>query len=156
MRNPLYHWTHLELKTAFGEERLLRSLNETPEQTVEERCMKVKDDVAAFVADEPQFDDMTMLCVQLSRVNAGETLEIQPDAKAGQRYAGDPPRRGRGQRGGAGEQRHVRVHTGTFPGQRWSDKLTPHFVRAQLYVRCPYIALSEGHCVVPEVIRQAR
>ena len=23
MRNPLYHWTHLELKTAFGEERLL-------------------------------------------------------------------------------------------------------------------------------------
>ena len=44
--------------------------------------MKVKNDVAAFVADEPQFDDMTMLCVQLSRVNAGETLEIQPDAKA--------------------------------------------------------------------------
>ena len=69
-------------KELFGEERLLRSLNETPEQTVEERCMKVKNDVAAFVADEPQFDDMTMLCVQLSRVNAGETLEIQPDAKA--------------------------------------------------------------------------
>ena len=23
MRNPLYHWTHLELKTAFGVDRLL-------------------------------------------------------------------------------------------------------------------------------------
>ena len=35
MRNPLYHWTHLELKTAFGEERLL---SPTTARDIYERC----------------------------------------------------------------------------------------------------------------------
>ena len=71
-----------ESRKLFGEERLLQSLNKTQEQTVEERCMQVKKDVAAFVADAPQFDDMTMLCVKRSQANTGETLEIQPDMQS--------------------------------------------------------------------------
>ncbi len=35
MRNPLYHWTHLELKTAFGIDTIL---NETTAEDIYERC----------------------------------------------------------------------------------------------------------------------
>lgn len=35
MRNPLYHWTHLELKTAFGVEELLSS---TTARSIYDRC----------------------------------------------------------------------------------------------------------------------
>ena len=69
-------------KQLFGEDRLLRSLNETPEQTVEERCMTVKKDVGIFVGDAPQFDDMTMLCVKRSVIRTGETIELQPDMQS--------------------------------------------------------------------------
>ena len=71
-----------EGRNLFGEERLLQSLNETQEQTVEERCMQVKKDVETFVGDAPQFDDMTMLCVKRNQVKTGETLEIQPDMQS--------------------------------------------------------------------------
>ena len=66
----------------FGEERLLQSLNEKKEQTVEERCMQVKKDVDRFVGDAPQFDDMTMLCVKRNRLMEGEMLELQPDMQS--------------------------------------------------------------------------
>lgn len=66
----------------FGNERMLQSLNESQEQTVEERCMQVKKDVESFVGDAPQFDDMTMLCVRRNRTAMGETLEIQPDMQS--------------------------------------------------------------------------
>ena len=35
MRNPLYHWTHLELKTAFGVEVLL---NPASARAIYDRC----------------------------------------------------------------------------------------------------------------------
>ena len=66
----------------FGNERMLQSLNESQEQTVEERCMQVKKDVESFVGDAPQFDDMTMLCVRRNRTAMGETLEIRPDMQS--------------------------------------------------------------------------
>lgn len=50
----------------FGEERLLESLNEKTDLTVEELCKKVKVDVDKFVGEADQFDDMTMLCVKLN------------------------------------------------------------------------------------------
>lgn len=66
----------------FGDERLLQSLNQMQELTVEERCMQVKKDVESFVADAPQFDDMTMLCVKRNRIKTGETLELQPNMQS--------------------------------------------------------------------------
>ncbi len=38
MRNPLYHWTHLELKTAFGETRLL---NPSTAREIYDRCSEM-------------------------------------------------------------------------------------------------------------------
>ena len=38
MRNPLYHWTHLELKTAFGEERLL---SPATARSIYDRCSEM-------------------------------------------------------------------------------------------------------------------
>ena len=70
------------LKTLFGNARLLQSLNETAEQSVEERCMQVKKDVENFVGDAPQFDDMTMLCVKLNPMMNGEKIELQPDMQS--------------------------------------------------------------------------
>lgn len=70
------------LEKLFGVERLLQSLNQTQELTVEERCIQVKKDVERFVADAPQFDDMTMLCVRRSPIKTGETIELQPDMQS--------------------------------------------------------------------------
>lgn len=48
----------------FGMERLEASLNRCCEDTPEDTIRKVKADVDAFVGDAPQFDDMTMLCLE--------------------------------------------------------------------------------------------
>lgn len=45
----------------YGEERLVRFLNTLHGLSGEEICHAVKDDVADFVGDAPQFDDITML-----------------------------------------------------------------------------------------------
>jgi len=70
------------LNELFGDNRLLQSLNETHDLTVEERCMKVKKDVESFVGDAPQFDDMTMLCVRRNPIRNAETIELQPDTRS--------------------------------------------------------------------------
>lgn len=44
--------------------------------------MQVKKDVERFVADAPQFDDMTMLCVKRNMMRMGETIELQPDMQS--------------------------------------------------------------------------
>lgn len=48
-------------KELYGEERLLSLLNQLGDETMEEICRRVKEDVDAFVGEEPQFDDITML-----------------------------------------------------------------------------------------------
>ena len=45
----------------YGEERLAVLLNRLHGLTGEELCRAVKADIAAFVGDAPQFDDITML-----------------------------------------------------------------------------------------------
>ena len=47
----------------FGIERTLHALNIEPERNPEETLNAVNDAVNAFVGDEPQFDDLTMLCL---------------------------------------------------------------------------------------------
>lgn len=48
----------------YGEERLAALLNSLHGLTGEELCCAVKADIAAFVGDAPQFDDITMLCLK--------------------------------------------------------------------------------------------
>ncbi|MDO4531412.1 MAG: SpoIIE family protein phosphatase, partial [Bacillota bacterium] len=62
----------------FGEDRLLQSLNEKRGLSVEEICKKVKRDMDAFVGDEDQFDDITMLCVKLNEKRQQGTLSLKP------------------------------------------------------------------------------
>ena len=62
----------------FGENRLLESLNSTKGMSVEDICKKVKEDVDAFVCDAEQFDDITMLCVQLNEIDSYNGITVVP------------------------------------------------------------------------------
>ena len=62
----------------FGENRLLESLNSTKGMSVEAICKKVKEDVDAFVCDAEQFDDITMLCVQLNEIDSYNGITVVP------------------------------------------------------------------------------
>lgn len=48
----------------FGVERTVEALNENPNRMPEEMLKAVSDAVSAFVAEAPQFDDLTMLCIR--------------------------------------------------------------------------------------------
>jgi len=48
----------------YGEDRLLNILNSLENSSVEDICTKVKADVDLFVGEAPQFDDITMLCLE--------------------------------------------------------------------------------------------
>lgn len=48
----------------YGSERLHRILNENTEAAPEKVLRAVKTDVDRFVGDAPQFDDLTMLCLE--------------------------------------------------------------------------------------------
>ena len=47
----------------FGTERMLDAINEVKDRSPEERLRHVKEAIDAFVGDAPQFDDITMLCM---------------------------------------------------------------------------------------------
>lgn len=47
----------------FGTERMLQALNENPSDSAEELLNRVKDHIDTFVGEAPQFDDITMLCM---------------------------------------------------------------------------------------------
>ncbi len=53
-----------EKKELFGDERLLASLTSHKDDQVEELLKHVRSDIDAFVGDEAQFDDMTMLAIK--------------------------------------------------------------------------------------------
>ena len=48
----------------YGTERMLKALNNCPDADPEELVKRVRADVDAFVGSDPQFDDLTMLCLQ--------------------------------------------------------------------------------------------
>ena len=48
----------------FGPERMLAALNEQPDASVEQTLEAVQQAVDRFVLDAPQFDDLTMLCLE--------------------------------------------------------------------------------------------
>ncbi len=51
-------------KEMFGMERIITTLNQTPDAAPEEILANVRQAVDAFVEDEDQFDDLTMLCME--------------------------------------------------------------------------------------------
>ena len=51
----------------YGKERLLLVLNENKQQNPKETLSAVKADIDDFVGETPQFDDITMLCVEYRR-----------------------------------------------------------------------------------------
>ncbi|MBQ6803889.1 MAG: SpoIIE family protein phosphatase [Clostridia bacterium] len=56
----------------YGDERLLKLLNEQKSASAREICEYVKADVDAFVGDAEQFDDITMLCLTWHGPQNGE------------------------------------------------------------------------------------
>ena len=46
----------------YGEERMLKALNELPEASPQKLLEHVRKDIDDFVGDATQFDDITMLC----------------------------------------------------------------------------------------------
>lgn len=66
-------------KELFGEERLLACFNDTEGKTSEALLNIIKSSVDDFVADAPQFDDLTMLCIRFSGNSGIKKLTV--DAK---------------------------------------------------------------------------
>jgi sigma-B regulation protein RsbU (phosphoserine phosphatase) len=53
-----------QIKTLFGEERMLQALNAKPDAAPKEILENMTESIAAFVGDSDQFDDITMLCLK--------------------------------------------------------------------------------------------
>ena len=52
----------------YGTERMLRALNGAPQAGPEELLRLVREDIGRFAGKAPQFDDITMLCLQCKRL----------------------------------------------------------------------------------------
>ena len=50
----------------FGEDRLLKALNRTPDADPRTLLQNMWEDIAGFVGDAPQFDDTTMLALRMN------------------------------------------------------------------------------------------
>ena len=60
----------------YGEERLLTALNSREFESMEELCRFVKADVDAFVAEAPQFDDITMVALKYNGTPPAPTIHF--------------------------------------------------------------------------------
>ena len=66
----------------YGEERLLETVNQNMVKNTQLLCEAVKDDVDRFVGDAPQFDDITMLSVELRYIRSGNSITVIADDKS--------------------------------------------------------------------------
>lgn len=66
-------------KELFGEDRLIESLNENDNLSVEQLCNKVKSNVDKFVGNALQFDDITMLAVKFNYLLSADSVEVLPN-----------------------------------------------------------------------------
>ncbi len=69
----------------FGMDRLTETLNKVKDKTPEEILVKVKEDIDNFVGEAPQFDDITMLCLEFKKRygdNEGKTAAVTLDSMA--------------------------------------------------------------------------
>ena len=65
----------------FGMERTVAALNENKEKPLKDVLEGVKERANEFVNGAPQFDDMTMLCIELSKKNDTRTLKVDATAE---------------------------------------------------------------------------
>ena len=61
----------------FGEDRLIQALNSDPDAVPHAQIERVYEAIHAFVKEAPQFDDITMLCIQYKGSDACEENRIQ-------------------------------------------------------------------------------
>ena len=59
----------------YGEERLEKKLNSVLSTDAETLCREVKKDIEEFVGDAPQFDDITMLCLNYKGDKGGKNMK---------------------------------------------------------------------------------
>lgn len=64
----------------YGEERLKNLVNSLGHVSPEELCAKVKEDIDEFVGEAPQFDDITMLGVDLKCLFGEREISVIPNA----------------------------------------------------------------------------
>ena len=67
------------MQELFGEEPMLKALNEAPDADPETLVANVEEAIADFVRDTPQFDDTTMLCMKYN----GEAYNNESEKKQG-------------------------------------------------------------------------
>ena len=60
----------------FTVENMLKALNENKEKTPYEILGGVRKNVNDFVGDAPQFDDLTMLCIEYKKIDKKESLKV--------------------------------------------------------------------------------
>lgn len=66
----------------YGEERLLETVNQNIIKDTKKLCEAVKADVDKFVGEAPQFDDITMLSVELQYIRGENSITVIADDKS--------------------------------------------------------------------------
>lgn len=66
----------------YGEERLLETVNRNIVKDTKKLCEAVKADVDKFVGEAPQFDDITMLSVELQYIRGENSITVIADDKS--------------------------------------------------------------------------
>ena len=66
----------------YGDERLLETVNRNIVMDTRKLCEAVKSDVDQFVGEAPQFDDITMLSVELRYIRSGNSITVIADDKS--------------------------------------------------------------------------
>lgn len=66
----------------YGEDRLLKTVNANITKDTKGLCEAVKTDVDKFVGDAPQFDDITMLSVELKYIRGENSITVVADDKS--------------------------------------------------------------------------
>lgn len=65
----------------YGTDRMLRALNGSPDDHLEQLISAVYRDIDDFVGDAPQFDDITMLALQRKKKTATQMLKLKTEAR---------------------------------------------------------------------------
>lgn len=66
----------------YGEERLLETVNRNIVMDTRKLCEAVKSDVDQFVGEAPQFDDITMLSVEIQYIRGENSITVIADGKS--------------------------------------------------------------------------
>lgn len=71
----------------YGEQRLLKTLNEAQDDSPEGLCNAVKKDLENFVGQAAQFDDITMLSLKMNDFADDDSITVYPDSSSVEKIA---------------------------------------------------------------------